>query len=149
MGAGGGANNCDLALLPSLLWALASPLGSEYSGPPGGMPSTHPTLCRQYRAHRCGLCRTLRFTDSTTCPPVAAERAANWQCPCWGRGLHVAWKFLEGGVCISTAWWIAVFLFLKAGMHVGNTCLTKIYNCSPSCLRRLQNWVMLFTRSIP
>lgn len=36
-------------------------------------------------------------------------------------------------------------VFLKAGMHAGNTCLTKIYNCSPSCLCRLQNWVMLFT----
>lgn len=56
MGAGVGANTCDLALLPSLLWVLASPLGSECSGPPGGMLFTHPTLCWQNSAHRCGLC---------------------------------------------------------------------------------------------
>lgn len=44
---------------------------------------------------------------------------------------------------------MAAVVFLKAGMHVGNTCLTEMYNCSLSCCYGLQNWVMLSTRAVP
>lgn len=112
------------------------------------MPITDPTLCRQHSAAWCGVCAG---SSGVLIPP----RFLQWlkrhllMYPCWGPDLHVGWKFLEGVSLLSIAWWIAVVLFLKAGMHVGNTCLTKIYNRSPSCLCRLQNWVTLFTRSIP
>lgn len=59
--------------------------------------------------------------------------------------LQLSWKFLEGDVCTLCSMMNGGVLLLKAGMHAGNTCMTEIYSCSPSCLCRLQNWVTLCT----
>lgn len=139
----------DLALLPSPLWISAGHIGCEHPRPLVGVLGTHPPYASSAVQTGGHVCRVFSLPGPTSFPPVAEGRSPRWQWPCGAPDLHTGRKFLGGVSVLSPAWWIALLLFLKAGMHAGNTCLTEIYSCSPSCLCRLQNWVMLFARPIP